>query len=115
MIWKIVLPVLYLLLTIRVPVQLVDPKIRDSLRIKCFRTNVQRPKCDQESSFCHDRTILINECVSFEGELGEDLEVHSSCDLMGLSLRGCGLLAFRRPRGLTLGEQMRSHPLRLLR
>lgn len=108
MLWKIVLPMLYLLLTTRVPVQLVDPKIWDSLRIKCFRTNVQRPKYDPVSSFCHDRTILINECVSFEGKLGEDLEVISSCDLMGPSLRGCGLLTFRRPHGLTLGEQMRS-------
>lgn len=108
MLWKIVLPVLYLLLTIRVPVQLVDSKVRDSLRIKCFRTNVQRPKNDQVSSFCHDSRILINEYVSFEGKLGEDLKVRSSCDLMGPSLRGCGLLTFRRPRGLTLGERMRS-------
>lgn len=107
---------LYLLLTVRVPVQLVDPKVRDSLRIKCFRTNVQRPKNDQVSSFCHDRTVLINEYVSLEGKLGEDLEVRSSCDLMGPSSRGCGLLTFRRPpRSDPWRTDEIPTPLRLLR
>lgn len=90
-----------LLLMTFVQIELVDPKVWGSLRSKHFRTNVQRPKSDLIFSFCHDRTILINEYVSFEGNLGEDFAVHSSCILMEPSLRGYGLFAFRRPHGLT--------------